>query len=103
MVLNDSLERGRITGAIPRALRIDDGDWSAFADPQAVRLAAKDASLFRKVELLQSALEVLPRLEPACLLAAFGFRLIAAQENVPPRHRDAHTVGDDTQRIECWL
>jgi hypothetical protein len=45
MFLDDPLERGRIALPIPGALRIDDGNRTAFADAKAVRFAAQDAAL----------------------------------------------------------
>ena len=94
MFLNDSLENRWVAACVPRALGVDDGNRAAFADPKAVRLRAENAALFGEPELLQSALQELPRRETAILLAALRSRLIAAEENVPPRDRHANRCGD---------
>src|SRR4051794_20716588 len=89
MLLDDPLEDGRIALRVPRAFGVDDRDRSAFADAQAVGLGAEDAALLRQTELLQPPLEKLPRGEAAVFLAALRVRLIAAEEDVPPRDRHA--------------
>src|SRR5262249_23056718 len=89
VLLDDPLEHRRIAAAIPRALGIDERNRSAFADAQAVGLRAQDPALSRQTEFLQPPLQKLPRLESARLLAALRRRLIAAQEDVPPRDRNA--------------
>src|SRR6185295_14910844 len=99
MFLDDPLEDWRIAGGIPRAFGIDDGDRTAFADPQAIGFGPQDAALLRQAELLQAALEELPRREPALLLAAFRGGLVAAEKNVAPRDRDADAVRDVALRI----
>src|SRR5262245_43489594 len=99
MLLDDSLEHRRIAGGVPRAFRIDDGDRSAFTDPQAVGLRAENAALLRQPELLQAPLEEVPRRQPALLLAALRVGLIAAEEDVAPRDRDADAVRDRALRL----
>src|SRR5437016_2710404 len=63
VLLDDPVEDGRLAAPVPDPLRIDDGDRPARADPQAVRLRPLDPALLREPELLQAALQVLPRLE----------------------------------------
>src|SRR5438128_1341258 len=99
MFVNDALEHRRIAAPIPRAFGIDDRDRAAFADPEAVHFAAKDAALLRQAELLQASLQEFPRREPAILLAAFRIRLIAAQKDVAPRDGDADRFGHTLLRI----
>src|SRR5690349_9530469 len=89
MFLDNPLEHRRIAAAVPRALGVDDGDGAAFADAEAVHFRPEDAALFGEPELLQPALEELPRGQPAISLAAFRRRLIAAEENVPARRGHA--------------
>src|SRR3954447_8298211 len=91
VLLDDPLEHRRIAPRVPRALRIDDRDRSAFADPQAVGLAAKNAALLRQPELLEPSLQVVPGREPPLLVATLRLRLIAAEKDVPPgdRYSDA--------------
>src|SRR5262249_54811898 len=89
VLLNDSLEDRGITLPVPRTFRVDDGDRAAFADAQAIRLRAQDATLLRKLQLLEPSLEELPRHKAPFLVAAFGFRLIAAKKDVAPRDRHA--------------
>jgi len=45
MLLNDLLQHGRITLAVPRSLRIDDGDRTASTNPQAIGFRPQNASL----------------------------------------------------------
>src|SRR5882672_6896690 len=94
MFLDDPLEDRRIARGIPRALGIDDGDWAAFADAEAVRFRAEDAALLRETELFQPALEKVPRGEPAILLAALRSGLVAAEEDVTLGDRDADARRD---------
>src|SRR5947208_3469753 len=83
--LDDSFEDGRIARAVPRALWIDDRDRPALTDPEAVGFGSESAALLRQAELFEPALEKLPRLQTALLLAAFGRRLIAAEKDVSSR------------------
>ena len=46
VLLDDSFEGWRIAEAIPRTFRIDDDDWSALANPEAIGLRPKNAALF---------------------------------------------------------
>src|SRR5262245_19415220 len=101
MLLNDPLENRRIAGGIPNALRIHDGDGSAFADAEAVRLCAQDAALLRQPELFQPALQEIPRREAPTLVAALRVRLIAAEKNVTPRDRDADGRRNGALRLRC--
>src|SRR5206468_7635445 len=84
----------RIARLVPRPFRINERDRTALTDAQAVRLGTQNTALFRQPELLQPALEKVPRGKTALFLAAFRGGLIAAEENVAPRHRDADAVGD---------
>src|SRR5262245_10426178 len=99
MLLDDPLEDRRIAGGVPQPFRIDHGNGSAFADTQAVRFGAEDAALLRQAELLQPALEELPRREAAILVAALRVGLIAAEENVTLCDRDADAHRDGVLRI----
>ena len=93
MFLNDALEDRRIARPVPRAFGIHDGDGAALADAKAIHLAAQDAALLRQSELLQAALEKLPRRETAILITAFRVRLVAAQKDVAASGRDADRFG----------
>src|SRR5206468_12353879 len=75
MVLDDPLEHRRIALRVPHAFWVDDDDRSAFADAQTVGFRAKNAALLRQPELLQPALEKLPRRKAALFLAALRIRL----------------------------
>ena len=70
---------------VPRALGIHDRDRSAFADPQAVCLRAENAALLGQLQLLEPALQELPRGEPRSFSQHFGVRLIAAEKDVASR------------------
>ena len=48
VLLDDPLEHGSVALRIPGAFRVDDGDWSAFADAQAVRFRPEDAAVLRQ-------------------------------------------------------
>ena len=85
VLLDDPLEDGRVARAVPHSLGIDDGDGAAGADPQAVRLVPLHAAARREAELLQARLQVGPRGVRALPLGALRLRLVAAQEDVPPR------------------
>jgi hypothetical protein len=47
MFLEDALEHSRIASAVPRSLGIDHGNWTAFADAEAIGLRPEDSALFR--------------------------------------------------------
>src|SRR5688572_19548220 len=88
--LDDLFEDWRVALAVPRSFRIDHRNRPAFADSQAIRFRTQDTALLREAELLQPALQELPRRHSPLLLAAFGRRLLAAEKNVAPRHPDAN-------------
>jgi len=94
MLLDDPLEGRRVALAIPRAFGIDHRHWAGFADAQAVGLAAQDAALFGQAQLLQAFLQKVPGRHATLEVAALGFGLLGAQEDVPARDRDADG-GDD--------
>src|SRR5688572_26921070 len=94
MLLNDPLERGRIALPVPRTLRINDRDRTAFADAEAIRLCAQDASLIGEAELAKPTLQELPRRHTALHVAALRFGLLRAQKNVTARNRNADGVRD---------
>ena len=93
MLVDDAIQDRRIALAVPGAVRIDHGDRPSFADPQAIGFRAKDPALLGQSQLLQAALQVIPRRQPAIFLAAFRVGLVAADEDVPPGHADADAVG----------
>jgi hypothetical protein len=96
MFLNDALEHRWITGSIPGAVGIHNGDWAAFADPEAVRFRAQNAAPVRELQLFQAFLEVVPGFEAPRFLAAFRRALIAAEKDVTPCSRDAN-VGSNLE------
>src|SRR5882672_5733172 len=85
MFLNDAVEHGWIALPVPRPFGIDDGDWAAFADSEAVHLGAQDTTLLRQPQLFQTTLQEVPRGEAAIFLAALWVGLVAAKKNMPPR------------------
>ena len=99
MFLDDPLENRRIARGIPRTFRVDDGDWAAFADAEAVGLGAEDAALLRQAKLLQPALEKIPRREPAIFLAALRRGLVATQKDVAFRDGNTNCGGYGALRI----
>src|SRR4051812_22060638 len=74
--LDDPLEHRRVALPVPGAFGIDDRDRAAFADAQAIGLAAKDPALLRQAELLEARLQIVPGGESALLVAALRLRLI---------------------------
>src|SRR4029450_8483146 len=71
MLLDDPLKHRWIAGAIPGAFRIDHGNRSALADPQAIGFRSQDSTLFGESQFLEPPFEVVPGFEAARLLAAF--------------------------------
>src|SRR5260370_9654488 len=87
--LNDALDDRWRHRVIPRAIRVYDGNWSRFADAQAVRLSSIDTVLtLRQAEFHQPFLEVLPRSQAVFARGALGSGLIGAEKNVPAHMRD---------------
>src|SRR5687767_1727698 len=72
VLLDDLFEHRRVALAVPGAFLIDLRNRPAFADSQAIRLGAQDAALLRQAQLLQPALQELPRRDPPLLFAALG-------------------------------
>jgi hypothetical protein len=89
MFLNDPLQNGRIAFAIPGTFRVYDRDRTTFADAEAIGFGAKDAALFGELQLFETSLQKIPCGKAALLVAAFGFRLIAAEKDMTPC--DGHT------------
>src|SRR5262245_41646326 len=99
MLLDDTLQDRWIAFAIPRAFGIDHGNRTAFTDAQTVRLGSQNPALLREAQFLESPLQKAPCDEAALLLAALGLGLIAAEKNVPARHRHANTRRDGPLRF----
>ena len=94
MFLNDAVEDGWIALPVPRPFGIDNGDRAAFADSEAVHLAAQDTALLRQPELFQTTFQEVPGGEAAIFLTALRVRLIAAEKNVSSRDRHADALGN---------
>ena len=93
--MDDPLQHWRVALAIPRALRIHDGNWAALADAEAVRLRSEHATTAGETEFLEPPFQVVPGVKTARFVTALGGRLIATQEYVPSggidTDRDRHT------------
>src|SRR5688500_14152880 len=100
VLLDDALEHALVAPAVPRALGVNHGDRPALADAEAIRLRARYAAALREAELLEAALEVLPRREAPLLVAALGLALVAAEQHVPLRLREAQRFGDAALPLE---
>jgi hypothetical protein len=92
--LNNAFEHRRVTLAVPSSFRVHDGNRTTLADAEAVGFRAKDAAPFRELQLLEAPLQKSPCGKAPLLVAAFGFGLIAAEENVPPGDWHTDTGGD---------
>ena len=90
MLLDDPLENRRITSTVPSAFGIDHRDGSPFADSEAIRLGAKDASLLGETKLLETLFQIVPGGDRSLPLAALGLGLITAQKDVPTGEMSAH-------------
>src|SRR5262245_28671460 len=105
VLLDDALEHLRGAGAVPDAVGVHDRDRPVDADAKAVGLGAVDAAVSHQSELLQPALQELPRLEAGFLARALRLGLVGAQEDVAadlfraelldlgPQHPLSHVVG----------
>jgi hypothetical protein len=87
MLLNNPFEHWGIALAVPHAFRVHDRNRTTLADAEAVGFGAKDAALFGELQLFETPLQKIPCGKATLLVAAFGFRLIAAQKDVAPRDR----------------
>ena len=85
VLLDDAFERGGIACVVPGTLGVDDSDGTALANAKAIGLGAQDAALFRQPQLLQTTLQIIPRLDAASLVTALGNGLVTTQENVSAR------------------
>ena len=93
MFLDDPLEDRRIALAVPGAFRIDNGNRSAFADPQAVGLGAENAAVLGQPQLFEARLQKLPSDQAAMQVAALRLGLIAAEQDVAPRDGNTDVLG----------
>src|SRR6202022_9140 len=93
VLLNDSLEHGRVARAIPGAFRVDHRNRTPLADAEAVRLCPKDAARVGQAQFLQPPLQVFPGGQRPLAIAAFRRGLIAAEKNVPARVEHADGPG----------
>jgi hypothetical protein len=85
MFSDDALEYFRRDRVIPGAFRIHNCDRSLVANTQAVGFCAiHDVIRPRESQLLQSSFEVIPGGEPFFSRRARGFRLVGAEEDMPP-------------------
>lgn len=85
MFLDNTLQNLRRTGMIPYTLGIDYGNWTVFADTQAVRPGAIDSALdCRAIELFEALLKIIPRLNARFARGTFGIIGIGANQNMPP-------------------
>ena len=83
MSLDNTLENFWCAGVVPRALRVNDGDGSARADPKTVGLGAVYFWFgANEAKLLEPGFQIHPRLETITPLAALGLRLVGAKEYV---------------------
>src|SRR5688572_17487266 len=99
VLLNDPFQHGRIALPVPRTFGIDDGYRSTLADPEAVGLGSKNATLLGQTELLQPSLQEVPCDEAALFLTALGRRLIAAEKDVSPRNGNTDVCGNPLLRL----
>jgi hypothetical protein len=93
VLVDDPFEHGRIAFPVPCAFGVHHRDRPLLADPQTIGLAAIDAALLRESQFLEASLEKVPRCETALSFTAFGFRLVGAQEDVPPDDGNAEGFG----------
>ncbi len=99
VLLDNPFQDRRIAGTVPGAFWIDDGDRTAFTDPEAVRLGPENPSLVGKAELLEPALEEFPGRQAPFLVAALWRGLIAAEEDVAACDRNADRPRDLSLRF----
>src|SRR6478735_2420670 len=97
MFLDDPLEDRRIALAIPRAVRVDDGDGTRLADAKAVGLCAQHA-VVGEPQLDQTSLQIVPRHNRPIPIAAFRLGLVAAEENVAPGDAEPQLLDDGVFR-----
>ena len=83
MLLDDSLQHFRRDVVVPDAFRIDDGDGTLLADPQAVRLGAIDAMLPRQqAQIRKSLFQIIPGKDGGISGGTMRLGLVRAKENV---------------------
>ena len=94
VLLDDPLEHRGIAAAIPRALRVDDGDRPTLAHAEAVHLRPEDTTALGQTELLEPALQVVPSNQPTRLLATLGVGLITTEQDVTGGNVNTHCRRD---------
>jgi hypothetical protein len=86
MFLDDALEALRIHAVVPDAFGIHHGDRAIFANAQTIGSGAVHA--IEQSEFAQASLEIVPGFDAFFARAAFGFRLVGAQQDMSARGRN---------------
>lgn len=114
MLLNDSLNYCWSGAVVPNTIRVDHHNWPLLADAQAVRFGAKHAGraiVRRRIEfqLLQSPLQIVPRLKAKRFVTALRHRLIRAEKYVALNLRQSERLSTGKQSLLvdrdvvcCW-
>lgn len=94
MFLNDFLQNLWRARVVPGPFGIDDSNRPPFADPKAIGLGPVNTSLVHQFKLLQTPLEILPRLQAVLFGTAMRLRLVAAEEDVAADARNSRLIGE---------
>jgi len=86
MFLDEPLQHLWSATSAPDEIRADDCNRASDANLQAVRLDAHHPAPNRKPQLLLSALEIVSRFPVGLLVAALGFGLVRAEEDMVLGH-----------------
>lgn len=89
VLVHDPVEYGRVAGAVPDPLGVNDSDRPSLADPQAADASPQNASLLREPSFPEPVLEVLPRREGTLSVRTLRVFPVGAEENVPAGDGDA--------------
>jgi hypothetical protein len=93
MLLDDPLEHGGVARPIPDTFGIDHGHRTTSADAEAIGLGTRDATLIGEPQGEQTCLQVVPGDDRPLAVAALRLGLVATQEDMAPRRRDADGLG----------
>jgi len=98
VLLDNSLEHGRVTAVIPRPFRVDQSDGTPGADAEATDFAAIHQALrFHEAEFLEPAFQEFPGRQTCRRVAATRFGRVRAEQDMPPIDLQTKRRGDPDQ------
>jgi hypothetical protein len=101
--LDDSFQHGRTAGVVPNSFRVNDGDGTTAADPQAIGFRPVDKPIRSgQFQLVESGLEEFPSRQAGFFGAALWLCGISAKEDMACAFCEAERRGCLAQFTKDW-